>query len=135
MIKCAGSYLSIYVSFRKAQWWGEMVQHDDSYHSLFLLPNQAGFVFTHLLIIIFGLSYLKIFRDRSLGSHDSGPVKLFAASKFRFFYHCPGKVFFGVIKSSLSLSCGADFYQPLINIVDVLSSKKLNFEPYKSEKI
>lgn len=111
-----------------------MVQNDDSYYELFLLPNQAGFVFTHLFISIFGLTHLKIFRGRSIRSYDSDPAKLIAASEFRLFDHCPENLFFGEIKSSLSLSFSIHFHQLRIKIVDALSSKKLNFETHKSEK-
>lgn len=103
-----------------------MVQIDDPYYELFLLPNRVGFVSCHLFFAISGPTHLKIFRDRGIRSNNSDPAKWITTSIFR--------LFFGLIKSSLSLSFSDLSFQLLIKIVDALSSNKLTFETYKSEK-
>lgn len=105
-----------------------MLQNDDSYYELFLLPNQAGFVYGSIIYSFFRVAHLKKFEGRSIKPDGANQAKLVSNARINRLdlgrENIPAKF----LKSPFSFSISNLLFQLFGMNVNVLSEGKLVIE-------
>ncbi len=101
-----------------------MLQNDDSYYELFLLPNQSGFVCGSIIYPFFGVAHLKNFEGKSIRCYGANQAKLVSSTRIYRFDLCREKIPAKFLKSPLSFSINNLLFQLFGMSVNVLTEGK-----------
>lgn len=105
-----------------------MLQNDNSYYELFLLPNQAGFVYGSIIYPFSGVAHLKNFEGRSIRSDGANQAKLVSNTRIHRFDLGRESISAKFLKSPFSFSMINLLFQLFEMNINVLTEGKLVIE-------